>query len=135
MAFVGITTTILFQVFGLPLAFGLGALAGTLTFIEYAGAVISAIPAILIAFTQSPSMALAVGALFTVLHIIEGYVLTPLLARATVHLPPAITLASQALLGTLAGAIGLTFSTPLLIVAISCAEANKQLKPQPAQSR
>lgn len=130
MAFVGITTTILFHVFNLPLAFGLGALAGALTFIEYAGAWISAIPALLIAFTQSPSMALGVGALFTALHVIEGYVLTPLLARATVHLPPAITLASQAVLGTLAGAIGLTFSTPLLIVAISCAETLREGKPR-----
>jgi predicted PurR-regulated permease PerM len=122
MLFVGLTTTILFQVFKLPLAFGLGVLAGVLTFVEYAGAVISAIPPILIGFSQSPTTALAVAILFVVLHIIEGYVLTPLLARATVHLPPGVTLASQAILGALAGALGLTFSTPLLIVAISCAE-------------
>jgi predicted PurR-regulated permease PerM len=134
MAFVGITTTVLFQVFGLPLAVVLGVLAGALTFIEYAGAVMSAIPPILIAFTQSPSMALAVAALFTVLHIIEGYVLTPLLARATVHLPPAITLGTQAVFGTLAGAMGLTFSTPLLIVAVSCAEASKRFGPLQARS-
>jgi predicted PurR-regulated permease PerM len=132
MLFVGITTTVLFQVFQLPLAFGLGALAGVLTFIEYAGAVISAIPPILIALTQSSSTALAVALLFVVLHIIEGYVLTPLLARATVHLPPAITLATQAILGSLAGAVGLTFSTPLLIVAISCAEVIS--KPDSAQT-
>jgi hypothetical protein len=36
-----------------------------------------------------------------------------------VHLPPALTLAAQALLGEMVGVLGLTFSTPLFVVAVS----------------
>ena len=44
---------------------------------------------------------------YTVLHVVEGYVITPLLARTSVDLPPALTLAGQALLGELVGILGL----------------------------
>lgn len=58
------------------------------TFIEYAGAVISAVPPVLLGFSQSSSVGLAVLIAYVVLHVVEGYVITPLLARASVHLPP-----------------------------------------------
>jgi predicted PurR-regulated permease PerM len=119
MVFVGVTTTIAFLVFHVPLAVALGIFAGLLTFVEYAGAVISAIPPVLLALPHSPTAAVSVLLLYTVLHVIEGYVLTPLLTRASVRIPPALALSSQFLLGTLAGPLGLTFSTPLLVVAIS----------------
>jgi len=118
MAFVGVTTTIMFHWMNLPMAFALGVLAGLLTFVEYAGAFLSGIPPVLIALAQSPAQAVWVLMLFTGLHVIEGYVLTPLLARATVRLPPGVTLACQLLLGAAAGALGLMLSTPLLVVAV-----------------
>ena len=77
----------------------------------------------LFALAQSPAQAFWVLVLFTALHVVEGYVLTPLLARATVSLPPAITLACQVLLGALAGPLGLTLSTPLLVVGVCAAQS------------
>jgi predicted PurR-regulated permease PerM len=129
MLFVGVTTGIAFHLFRLPLAAALGVFAGLLTFVEYAGAVISAVPPLLLALAQSPTTAATVLALYTGLHVIEGYVLTPLLARASVRLPPAIALSSQILLGTLAGPLGLTFSTPLLVVVISTVRAFREQPP------
>jgi predicted PurR-regulated permease PerM len=126
MIFVGVTTSIAFHLFKLPLAVALGIFAGLLTFVEYAGAVISAIPPLLLALAQSTTTAVSVLVLYTVLHVIEGYVLTPLLARASVRVPPAIALGSQVLLGTLAGPLGITFSTPLLVVAISSVRAFRE---------
>lgn len=123
MLFVAITSTISFYLLDLPLALALGVFAGLMTFVEYAGAVLSAIPPILLALTQSPTVALIVAALFTGLHVIEGYVLTPLFARAAVRLPPAVTLSAQVLLGSLVGPLGLTFSTPLLVVGVSAAKS------------
>jgi predicted PurR-regulated permease PerM len=98
------------------MAWALGALAGLLTFVEYLGAFVSAAPAMLVAFTRGPTHALWVAVLFTVAHILEGYVLTPLLVRTTVRFPPAYTLAAQAVLGSIYGVPGLTFATPILIV-------------------
>ncbi len=123
MVFVGVTTGIAFHLLGLPLALALGLFAGLMAFIEYAGAFISAIPPLLLALAKSPSTAVWVLATYTCLHVIEGYVLTPLLARATVRLPPAYTLALQIVFGFLLGPLGLTFSTPLLVVGVSGVKA------------
>jgi predicted PurR-regulated permease PerM len=126
MAFVGASTSVVFHLLHLPLALTLGILAGFLTFIEYAGAVISAVPPVLLGFAQSSTVGLAVLIAYVVLHVIEGYVITPLLARASVHLPPALTLAAQALLGELVGVLGLTFSTPLFVVGVSTVKAFRE---------
>jgi predicted PurR-regulated permease PerM len=115
MAFVGVTCAVAFALLDVPFAFTLGLFAGLLTFIEYVGAIISAVPPFLLAFTVSPATALAVLGVYTVVHVIEGYVLTPLLARIAVRFPPAITLAGQILMATLVGPLGLTFSTPVLV--------------------
>jgi predicted PurR-regulated permease PerM len=135
MLFVGVTTAICFALLKVPLALALGVFAGVLTFVEYAGAVIAAVPPIVLALSQGTTTVLLVAALFTVLHVIEGYVLTPLLARATVHIPPAVTLACQVLLGALAGALGLTFSTPLLVVVISAVQAWRGHDAHPKHAR
>jgi predicted PurR-regulated permease PerM len=123
MLFVAVTTTIAFVILKLPLAVTLGLLAGALAFIEYAGAIASAIPPLAFALSQGTDTALWVLGVYTGLHIIEGYVLTPLLSRFAVRLPPAFTLASQVLLGVLLGPVGLTFSTPLLVAIVSAVRA------------
>lgn len=119
MTFVGVTCAIAFALLGVPLAAALAVIAGLLTFVEYIGAIASAIPPIVLAFTKSPTTALAVLGVFTVIHVIEGYVLTPLLARAAVRLPPAATLAAQVVLGALIGTLGLTFATPFLVIVVT----------------
>jgi predicted PurR-regulated permease PerM len=123
MIFVGVTSGVVFAALHIPLAFTLALLAGALTFVEYAGAIASAVPPVLLAVAQSPGKALAVLLLFTGLHVVEGYVLTPLLARASVRLRPVFTLSAQVILGALGGPIALTFSTPLLVVFVSAARA------------
>lgn len=118
MVFVGVACAIAFSCLHVPLALVLGVFAGLLTFVEYAGAIVSAVPPLLLAFTRSPTTAVAVLAVYACLHVIEGYVLTPLLARASARLPPALTLAGQVLFAALVGVLGLTFSTPLLVVGV-----------------
>ncbi len=119
MTFVGVTSTIAFLALGLRFPLLLGLFAGLLTFVEYAGAVISAVPPVIVALAKGPSTALWVLLLFTGLHVIEGYVLTPMLARASVRLLPAFTLGAQVVFAVLVGPLGLTFSTPLLVVAVA----------------
>ena len=122
MAFVGVATTIGLYLLHVPLAVSLGILAGVLAFVEYVGAVASALPPLLLALSLSPGKALGVVFLFLGVHLVEGYVLTPLLARRAVHFPPAYTLAAQTLFGALFGALGLTFATPTCVVAATLVE-------------
>jgi predicted PurR-regulated permease PerM len=116
MAVVAVVVTSGLLVLKIPLAWALGTLAGLLAFIEYLGAWISAAPAMLVAFTRGPTYAIWVAVLFLAAHVLEGYILTPFLVRTTVRFPPAYTLAAQAVLGAIYGAVGLTFATPILIV-------------------
>lgn len=103
---------------GTPLALTLGILTGLLNFIPNIGPLIAGIPAVLIAWTQSPTQALYVFLLYLVLQNLDGYVLTPLVQERTVSLPPALTILAQLLLGVLAGTLGLLLATPLAAAAL-----------------
>jgi len=118
MAFVGVFSGIGLWLLGVPVALGLGIVAGLLTFVEYLGAIVSAVPAALLALTLGPLQLVWVLLLYLGVHIVEGYVLTPLIARQAVSFPPAYTLAAQLVFGGLFGVLGLTFATPLCVVFV-----------------
>ena len=118
MAIIAVMTGIGLWLIGVRLAFTLGLLAGTLSFVPYLGSISSAIPAMLIALTQSNTMVLYVIVLYVVVHIAEGYILVPLMQKKMVNLPPALTLSMQAILGTLLGVIGIALATPLTAAAM-----------------
>ena len=123
MGFVGVTATLCFYLLRMPLAGILGVIAGLFTFVEYLGAIVSAVPPLLLALASSPVMAFWVLVLFVGIHVVEGYVLTPLIVRNAVRLPPAITLGCQAVLGVLLGPLGLALSTPLLVAVVAASKA------------
>src|SRR5205085_10910881 len=95
MAVVGVITTVGLLIIGAPMAVPLGVLAMLLTFVPFVGAVVSAIPAVLLAFTRDSRMALYVVLVFLIAHVVEGYIVTPLIQHRLVYLPPAMILATQ----------------------------------------
>jgi predicted PurR-regulated permease PerM len=113
-----LSTWLMLYLLGVPLAFILGLLTGLLTFIPYLGPLIALVPIALVAFMESPTLALLVIALYLVIQNLEANVLMPLVFQRLVHLPPALTIASQLLMGTLAGLIGVMLATPLLAVVL-----------------
>ena len=118
MATVGVLSTVGLMLLHVPLFVALGVLAGLLTFIPYLGAILAGIPAAIIASTQGPEMILWVVLLYAGCHVIEGYVVSPLVSRRTVHLPPAITLVSISAFGALFGFMGVLIATPLAAAII-----------------
>jgi predicted PurR-regulated permease PerM len=118
MLFIGLLTWIGLYFIGVPLALTLGLIAGLLSFIPNFGPIFSAIPAILLAFINSPTSALYVLALFVGVQIIESNIVTPLIERRTVELPPVLTVVSQLALAVLFGAVGLILATPILAVVM-----------------
>jgi predicted PurR-regulated permease PerM len=99
---------------GVPLPVVLGLLVGLLAFIPYVGAIVSAVPSVLLAGAIRLDLALYVIVLFVGIHTVEGYILVPLVQRRVVHLPPALTLSALIVLGVLAGFLGLLLATPLV---------------------
>lgn len=118
MAFIGTLTVIGLWILGVPLALLLGIIAGLFSFIPNFGPILSAIPAILLAFIESPMKAVYVIILFVVIQLIESNLVTPMIERHTVELPPALTIIVQLILGVLFGALGLIFASPILAVVV-----------------
>jgi predicted PurR-regulated permease PerM len=96
-----------------PLALTLGLIAGLLNFVPNFGPWIAVVPAVLIAFLQSPQQALYVALLYLILQSVDAYLLTPLVDRKSVELPPVLTITAQVLLGLAFGFIGLMLASPL----------------------
>lgn len=78
MVAVGVMVTLGLWVLEIPAALLLGLLAFLLDFIPYLGPFLAAVPALLLAFTESPTTVLWVAALYLVVQHIESYVVTPL---------------------------------------------------------
>jgi predicted PurR-regulated permease PerM len=100
----------------IPLAFFMGILAGILTFIPVIGALLAFIPPVLIAFTISPMQAFYVLLLYLAIEIMEGYLITPIIQRKAVALPPVLLILLQVVFGLFFGFIGLLIAAPAAAV-------------------
>jgi predicted PurR-regulated permease PerM len=116
MIVVGVATAVGLGLLGVPLALVLGVVAGLADFIPYIGPLLAAVPAVLLAFSESPALALYVVLFFIAIQFAEGYLLQPLVERKTVSLPPALTISMQVLFGSLFGLAGVALATPLTAV-------------------
>ena len=118
MVVVGMLTGFGLWALGMPSAFTLGLLAGVLEFIPFAGPIIAAVPAILLALAVSPELALWVTLLYLAVQQFEGNLLTPLVQQYAVDLPGAVLLFSLIGFGTLFGTLGVILAAPLAVVTM-----------------
>ena len=119
MVVLGIATFIGLLLLNIPLAFTLALLTAFMLFIPYLGSILSLIPAALVALMQGPERMLYVVILYLGVHSLEGYLLTPLVQRKAVHLPPVVTILSQFLMWTIAGLLGVIVATPLAAAGLT----------------
>jgi predicted PurR-regulated permease PerM len=118
MTTVGVLSYLALRLLGVPLALILGVLVFLLTFIPFIGAIVAAIPVVLVAFSEGPTIGLYAFAAYSAIEMFEGYVLSPLVQRQSVSLPPALMIAAQVLLGVLLGVLGIALATPLAAMAM-----------------
>jgi predicted PurR-regulated permease PerM len=118
MAVVGVATGIGLGLLGIPLAPALGLMTGLLNFIPTFGPMLAAVPTALVALTVSPMDAVYAVALYTAVACLDGYAVTPLVQMRVSHLPPALLLVVQVLMGVLAGQFGLVVAAPFLVVVM-----------------
>ena len=119
MVVIGAVTTVFLFALHVKAALPLGILAGVSKFIPIVGSIFAAIPAIAMAFIDSPHKALVVAVGYIVIQFVENHLLVPLLMKRGVDLPPAMTLGIQALMSVLFGFLGLLVAVPLLAVILT----------------
>lgn len=118
MAFIGVVVTIGLIIVGVPLPFILGLIAALFNFVPFVGPIVSAVPALLLAFPEGTQAVLLTGLVFLIAQQIEGNIITPLIQRQKVSLPPAMVLLSVAGFGLVFGIPGVILATPLAVVAM-----------------
>ena len=117
MALVGVTTAIGLWALGVPLPLALALIAFLTAFIPNLGPILALIPAVLIAFSVSPIMALWTFLLYAGIQFIESNIITPNIQHQAVSIAPGFILSSQLLMGGLFGFAGLALATPIIAAA------------------
>lgn len=105
-------------VMGIPGAMVLAMLTGILKLIPNFGSMAAMIPGVLLALTVSTKTAVIVSLIYVISQTIVSNIVTPLIQKRMINLPPALTIISQVIMGTLSGALGIILAVPLLAIVI-----------------
>jgi len=117
MGAVFLVTWIGLAVIGIPSSFILGIQAGLLAFIPTVGAILGGLIVVLASLASGWVAGLSAFGLFLGVHALESYVLTPIIQRQALDIPPATLFAFQILLGVVFGIWGLALALPLMAIA------------------
>jgi len=110
--FVYLGLILLHMEFALPLAI----LAGLLEIVPTIGPIVSAIPAVLVALSISPILALSVIALYFIIQQLENNLVVPLVMKKSVGLSPLVTIITVMIGARLAGIVGAIMAVPTFLV-------------------
>lgn len=113
MGAMGVATGITYAILGVPGALLLGLIAAVTEAIPIVGPLLGAIPAILVAATVSPELALLVAIIYLFLQLVEGSVLVPLVMRNTVGISPLLVLLSLLIGAAVGGLVGALIAVPV----------------------
>jgi predicted PurR-regulated permease PerM len=116
MTTIGVGTATAYSLLGVPSALLLGLIAAIAEAIPIVGPLLGAIPAVLVAATVSPQLALAVAGVYLVLQLIEGNILVPLVMRNTTGISPFLVILSVLIGGAAGGFVGALLAVPIAAV-------------------
>jgi predicted PurR-regulated permease PerM len=111
-----LVTWIGLSIIGIQSSFILGIQAGLLAFIPTVGALLGGLIVVLASLASGWVAAASAFALFLGVHAMESYILTPIIQRHALDIPPATLFAFQILLGVVFGIWGLALALPLMAV-------------------
>ena len=118
MATIGTLSGLGLWALGIDAAFALGLTGGLLCFVPFVGAILAAVPATLMAFSQSPVDAAYTVLLFMGVHFVEGNFITPLVQDEAVALPPVISVFATLVFTILFGPFAVIVAVPITIVGL-----------------
>lgn len=113
---IGILTYIGLLVLQIPYALPLAIIAGFMEVVPVIGPIISAIPAVILAFSISPVLAGGIAALYFVIQQLENHLIVPQVMKRAVGLNPLVVILAIALGGRLLGIGGALLAVPIVVV-------------------
>ena len=113
MATMGVMTGIAYSILGVPGALLLALIAAVTEAIPIVGPLLGAIPAVLVAATVSPELALIVAGIYVILQFVEGNVLVPIVMRNAVGISPLLVLVSLVIGAAAGGFVGAFLAVPV----------------------
>lgn len=99
-------------ILGVKYAIVLALVAGVTEFIPYVGPLLGAIPAVFLAFTQSPFKAILVAILYLVIQQLENQFIAPKVVQKSVGLNPIVTIVAMLIGARIAGLVGVILAVP-----------------------
>jgi predicted PurR-regulated permease PerM len=100
-------------ILGVKYALVLALIAGLTEFVPYLGPMLAAIPAIFLALTQAPMLALFVAALYYIIQWVENNIIVPKLMQKVVGLNPIVSIAVLLIGFKVGGIVGAILSIPV----------------------
>lgn len=100
---------------GLPSPLALGLVAGLLEFVPVIGAILGALPALLLAISMGDGMVWWTLGLFLVVQQLEANMIMPLVQKRMVEVPPALLLFAVVAVGGVFGLAGTVVAAPLTV--------------------
>lgn len=113
---IGLLSYIGLLVLNIPYAVPLSLLAGIFEIVPVIGPIVSAIPAVLIALTISPLLALGVAAMYFIIQQLENHLIVPQVMQRAVGLNPLVVILAIAIGSRILGFAGALLAVPLAVV-------------------
>ncbi len=105
---------ILLSILGVKYALVLALIAGLTEFVPYLGPILASIPAIFLAFSQKPILALFVIIFYYVIQVMENNLIVPKVMQRVVGLNPIVSIAVLLIGFKIGGIIGAVLSIPVV---------------------
>ena len=111
---IGVVSFLGLTLLQIPYALPLALMAGILEVVPTIGPIISAIPAVIVAFTISPQLALIVVLLYFIIQMLENHVLVPKIMQRAVGLNPIVVILGIGIGANLLGIAGALLIVPFI---------------------
>lgn len=115
-AIIGTTAAVGLWIMGVPYFYVLALIAGIGELIPIVGPLLAAIPAVAVAFSVSPALALGVALFFFLQQQVENHVLVPKVMSRQVGISPVLVILALLIGGSLLGIVGAILAVPTVAI-------------------
>lgn len=110
---IGVSSFVGLSLIGVKYALLLAVIAGLFEIVPYVGPTVSVIPALVVAFVQSPAIGLAVLILYVIIQQLENNLLVPKIMQKVTGLNPVVTIVALMIGIKVGGLVGAILSIPV----------------------